>query len=453
MRRRGGHLIFFKVGLDLLGEEGRRRELDDQEGGGRPVEGGAGEDAGEASNNHEGGDEHDDSSSASESEESDRPSSPASPNDHTPAPEETNARDLNETVDEGRAMTLVTEMDVRKEKPSVWLARILLDESLVPVDIDAERICSEEDGDLNPHMQDPDLDGEPAYLYTKKEADKTAAVPHTTLTPSSLIAPATPSSVDDDVLSSNSTSDPTTDSSGKPPLPVQEQVEKSYSEDSNASAAKVSGEKTSPKEAKGKAGKSNDTVVEKPSSQTEFNDLPPDASPLPNSTPILACGSIMTRSSLRSLVMKKWHLSYFVRYGPTSVLLFRTKDDFDDWLLNPYHSAKQREYLVKARLDFYSEMKKPDVRGFKMTDIKVKTYEKKGKPMHNFKLEKWTNLGVNIVAAFASPDIREVEAVRDAVRHSLEMCPSKGLRSIDDLLVRTPSEKAKAAVGASRGGK
>ena len=86
-----------------------------------------------------------------------------------------------------------------------------------------------------------------------------------------------------------------------------------------------------------------------------------------------------------------------------------------------------------------------------MTDIKLKSYEKKSRPMHNFKLEKWTNLGVSLVAAFASPDLAEVEAVRDAVTQSLEMCPSHGLRNIDDLLVKTASERAQELMNNNRG--
>ena len=391
-----------------------------------------------------------------------------------------------------------------KERPSAWLSKLLADESLIAVNIDAERIVMMEDTDLKPAVQEPELDGEPAFLSVKKQrapksfgTDSGGAVASTgkpvpptapgTVTsssPSLDSAPALP------VVSTKGAAHEgksrSTDPPGKPPLPSNgperappkrsSAPQEADSEETSALGSKKEADQivsTGPSssrkgkpdikaEAKPEApvgllrgwsepSRSEPSQTESQSSVGEMDDLPSDASALPDARPILARGNILTRSSLRSLVMKKWHSSFWVRYGPTSLLVFRSKDDFEDWLNNPYHSQRQRDYLVKARLDFSGEMKKPDVRGFKMTDIKLKSYEKKGRPMHNFKLEKWTNLGVSLVAAFASPDLAEVEAVRDAVTQSLEMCPSHGLRNIDDLLVKTASERAQELMNNNRG--
>lgn len=80
------------------------------------------------------------------------------------------------------------------------------------------------------------------------------------------------------------------------------------------------------------------------------------ASPLPMPELIRATGSILTRTSLRSLVMKKWHPSYWMQYGSHELLIFRSKDHMDDWRYNPYHGKKQRDFLVKLHIDFMADM-------------------------------------------------------------------------------------------------
>lgn len=165
-------------------------------------------------------------------------------------------------------------------------------------------------------------------------------------------------------------------------------------------------------------------------------EVPVDAAPLPDPASARACGSVLTRTSLRTLVLKKWQRTFWVQYGPTSLYIFRSRDDFEDWLHNPYHTQKQRDYLIKLRVDFYDDLSRKSVRGYKMTPIKVKAYEKKGPHVHQFKLERWTDLGVSIVAAFASSDPDELESLRTVIEGCMEKCPDNGLRSIDDLLVK-----------------
>lgn len=168
---------------------------------------------------------------------------------------------------------------------------------------------------------------------------------------------------------------------------------------------------------------------------SQMPDIPEDASPLPDPDKVGDSGTIFARSSLRAIVMKKWHSSFWVKFGDASLLVFRSKVDFQDWLLNPYHPQRQRDYLVKVRFDFHDEMtRKSNIRGFRMTDIKLKTYERKGEPMYHFKLEKWTDLGMSIAAAFASPTIDDVEALKVVISNCLESCPHHGCRPIDDLV-------------------
>jgi hypothetical protein len=39
-----------------------------------------------------------------------------------------------------------------------------------------------------------------------------------------------------------------------------------------------------------------------------------------------AMGPIMTRTSLRSLVMKRWNPSYWMQYGGHTLFVFRSRD-------------------------------------------------------------------------------------------------------------------------------
>lgn len=102
-------------------------------------------------------------------------------------------------------------------------------------------------------------------------------------------------------------------------------------------------------------------------------------SPLPDPEQVFATGPILARTSLRSLVMKKWNPSHWCHYTPYSLLIFRSKDHLDDWRHNPYHGAKQRDYLVKARIDFDMEnCDQTDKRilGHRVGEVKRKRYAK-----------------------------------------------------------------------------
>ena len=96
---------------------------------------------------------------------------------------------------------------------------------------------------------------------------------------------------------------------------------------------------------------------------------------------IICSGTISTRLSLKTLLTKKWHINnYYIQYGPTCVIIFRNHDDFHNWLHNPYLDKKKRDYLIRFYVDFCDEMENnKSIRGFKLTDIKAKTY-KKGSP-------------------------------------------------------------------------
>jgi hypothetical protein len=99
-------------------------------------------------------------------------------------------------------------------------------------------------------------------------------------------------------------------------------------------------------------------------------------SPLPRPTLVVHSGYVLARISFRTVLLRKWKQTFWIQYGPTQLLFFRSYSDFDDWLNNPYHTTKAREYLVKLRVDFVSDLKKKSVMGYQVTQIRRKPYGK-----------------------------------------------------------------------------
>ena len=197
----------------------------------------------------------------------------------------------------------------------------------------------------------------------------------------------------------------------------------------------------------------------------------------------------MTRTSLRTLVMKKWNTSYWMQYGPSSIIVFRSREHLDDWMYNPYHSIKQRDYLIKLHVNFRDMMttttstttatttttasvdnggggggsqcsgsvsssnggggilssgssnvgkdggKEGGILGHRILPIKKKSYGSKNESeMYQFKLERWSNLGCSVLAAFASQEEGEVHILHDTITEILSHCPNNGLCDITHML-------------------
>lgn len=155
-----------------------------------------------------------------------------------------------------------------------------------------------------------------------------------------------------------------------------------------------------------------------------------------------------------------------MHYDSHSILIFRSKDHLDDWVQNPYHGRRERAYLVKLRVDFgdivgasgvssggahlinsssNSESGSPvrnnnttkesgNILGHRILPIKRKSYNKNEPEMYQFKLERWTNMGVSVLAAFASEEEKEVELLYETIGRIMESCPFGGLHDIEHML-------------------
>eukprot|EP00538_Stauroneis_constricta_P006320 CAMPEP_0119553838 /NCGR_PEP_ID=MMETSP1352-20130426/6490_1 /TAXON_ID=265584 /ORGANISM="Stauroneis constricta, Strain CCMP1120" /LENGTH=705 /DNA_ID=CAMNT_0007600321 /DNA_START=71 /DNA_END=2188 /DNA_ORIENTATION=+ len=150
----------------------------------------------------------------------------------------------------------------------------------------------------------------------------------------------------------------------------------------------------------------------------------PGASQLPKADLVKKSGFIMSRISFRTIVMKKWKQSFWVQYGSHTMLWFRGKTDFDDWLNNPYHTQSQRNFLIKLAINFVHDLYKPNVRGYQVTQCRSKPYN--NKMVRQFKLERWMDYGPTIAAAFGSYDPKEVDALREAIVQCMRNTPLEG---------------------------
>ena len=155
---------------------------------------------------------------------------------------------------------------------------------------------------------------------------------------------------------------------------------------------------------------------------------PYGASPLPKAELVKKTGYILSRISFRTIVMKKWKQSFWVQYGSHTMLWFRAEEDFKDWLNNPYHTQAQRNFLIKLAVNFVHDLYKPNVRGYQVTQSRVKPYG--NKMVRQFKLERWMDYGPTIAAAFGSYDIKEVEDLRKAIVECMRNTPlENGIRA------------------------
>lgn len=119
-------------------------------------------------------------------------------------------------------------------------------------------------------------------------------------------------------------------------------------------------------------------------------------------------GNAMARISLKSLVLKKWKPIFWICYGDSRIVIFRSKSDFEEWATNPNLNTIQREALVKMDVDFKDITAKPGVRGYRVASLHLKDYGGKTGLMHTFKLEEWMYYGPIILGAFASKSRTDV---------------------------------------------
>ena len=105
------------------------------------------------------------------------------------------------------------------------------------------------------------------------------------------------------------------------------------------------------------------------------SDIPKNASPLPEESDIGENGYASTRMSIKRKISKEWRLIYYAVFNFSSLYIFRSKEDFEDWKENPYHNQEERNFLVKYQFNFLQEfMNDKKLKGYKQTEIRKKVY-------------------------------------------------------------------------------
>jgi len=140
------------------------------------------------------------------------------------------------------------------------------------------------------------------------------------------------------------------------------------------------------------------------------HNAPPGSSPLPDFDLVTHSGYSLARISFRTILIKKWKQIFWVSYGDSKVLIFRSSADFEDWISNPYLTKAQRDFLVKLEIDVVQDMFKPNIRGYQTTNQRLKAYN--SEMLYQFKLERWMDYGPTIAAAFGSRNEREIYHLR-----------------------------------------
>lgn len=156
-------------------------------------------------------------------------------------------------------------------------------------------------------------------------------------------------------------------------------------------------------------------------SQSLAQKAPYGSSPLPNWDLVTHSGYILSRISFRTILIKKWKQVFWISYGTSKVLFFRSKADFEDWVSNPYLTMTEREFLVKLTVDFVQDSFKPGVNGYQVTPQKLKSYN--NEMLYQFKLERWMDYGPTIAAAFGSHNQIEVDNLRTILVDMLKRAP------------------------------
>lgn len=125
-------------------------------------------------------------------------------------------------------------------------------------------------------------------------------------------------------------------------------------------------------------------------------------------------GQILMRSSLTSFLSKDWKEMFWLQSGPTTLLVFRSRQDMMDWKIFSKQAAspppeirEKLDNLAKLKLDFYSKIARKKCKAYSLSEVHSKRYT--GALMYTFKLDALKIAGPVHVAAFASREKREAE--------------------------------------------
>ncbi len=132
---------------------------------------------------------------------------------------------------------------------------------------------------------------------------------------------------------------------------------------------------------------------------------------LPAYGEVMHSGKVLSRISIKSLITKKWKEMFWIIYGKSSFIVFRTFRDYEEWILNPYLSQKERSLLIKFKIDFEKDLSVTGIRGYMCTDVRPKYYIGRGM-LYQFKIDSMTTYGPSLMGAFGFAEKGEIMKLR-----------------------------------------
>jgi len=149
---------------------------------------------------------------------------------------------------------------------------------------------------------------------------------------------------------------------------------------------------------------------------------------LPQFEAVKHSGHCLGRLSLKSMITKKWKATFWIAYGDTQIMFFRSKNDFEECFSNPYLGEAEKRQLVKLKIDFSHDPDQPDLKGYSVSRMSTKSYARDGYMSH-FKLEKWDNSGPTICAALGGKNATEVNSLRTIMKEMIQYSQQRSRRT------------------------
>ena len=102
-----------------------------------------------------------------------------------------------------------------------------------------------------------------------------------------------------------------------------------------------------------------------------------------------AHGDCVARCSMRTLATRRWRNAFVVHDRPGSLLVFRSRGDYTDYMFNPFVRDGDRRYLVKLRV--------PIAFNSKCGPVVVKRYPGGAGPVTSFAIYAIEDFGTTVV--------------------------------------------------------
>ena len=153
---------------------------------------------------------------------------------------------------------------------------------------------------------------------------------------------------------------------------------------------------------------------------------------LPNFDRIKHSGYCLARLSLKAMVTKKWRQAFWITFGNHRVLFFRSKNDFEEWVSNPYLTTEGRDELVKMNIDFKDHLVFENMLGYKVSRTSSKSYRTSDGNIYQFKIDKWYNHGPSVNAAIGGKNEIDVRNIRKIMTAMMMLHPQNVKEDLED---------------------